>query len=149
MKIKLRFIITLTLFIFILVIPVKVYAHGAHIQYTSSGIEITAKYDNGEPMSGAQITIYTPDDLSNAWLTETLDDEGKFTFTPDTSITGNWKVKVRLAGHGDIINIPIGIDGEGGSSHSSYSVLQIVLMSFCVVWGIIGTALFFLRRKKA
>jgi len=149
MKIKLRFIITLTLLIFILAIPVKVYAHGAHIQYTSSGIEITAKYDNGEPMSGAQIVIYTPDDLSNAWLTGTLDDGGKFTFNPDTSITGNWKVKVRLAGHGDIINIPVGIDGEGSGSDSSYSVLQIVLMSICVIWGTIGTALFFVRRRKA
>lgn len=146
---KWRFIILFSLFLAMFAIPVKAYAHGAHIQYTSSSIEITAKYDNGEPMSGAQVIIYTPDDLSNAWLTGTLDDEGHFTFTPDTSIHGDWKVKVRLGGHGDIINIPVG-EAEGGSSGGgSYSVLQIVLMSVCVVWGAIGTALFFIQRRKA
>ena len=98
---KWRFIILLALLLIMLAIPAKASAHGAHIQYTSSTIEITAKYDNGEPMAGAQVTIYAPDDLSNAWQTGTLDDEGHFTFTPDTSKPGNWKVKVRLGGHGE------------------------------------------------
>ena len=149
MRNKWKYIKLLALLLIMLAVPAKASAHGAHIQYTSSTIEITAKYDNGEPMSGAQITIYAPDDLSNAWQTGTLDDDGHFAFTPDTSKPGNWKVKVRLGGHGDIITIPIAEDGVGSSGDGSYSVLQIVLMSVCVVWGATGTALFFIRRRKA
>jgi nickel transport protein len=132
-----------------LIIPVKAYAHGVDIEYTSEiSIVITAKYDTGEPMAEAQVTIYTPDDPSTPWLTGTCDDEGQFTFTPDTSIPGDWKVKVRLAGHGDISYITVSESGVEFSSDSGYTTLQIVLMSICVVWGTTGTALFFLRRRK-
>ena len=75
-KTRLSLIIILIFLLAMLAMPLKASAHGAHIQYTSSGIEITAKYDTGEPMSGAQISIYAPDDVSNAWLTGTLDITG-------------------------------------------------------------------------
>lgn len=150
MKKQLSFTLILVFLIAMLIMPVKAYAHGVDIEYTSeTAIAITAKYDTGEPMADAQVSIYTPDDPSTPWLTGTCDEEGHFTFTPDTSILGEWKVKVRLAGHGDIAYITISESGFELSSDSGFSVLQIVLMSVCVVWGTIGTALFFLRRRKA
>jgi len=110
-------------------------------------IEIVAKYDNGEPMDGAQVVVYAPDDASTPWLTGSCDDEGRFTFMPDSSKPGTWDVQVRKAGHGDIVHISVGEDTVVSGGTSSYSVLQIVLMVACVIWGGVGTALYFSRRR--
>lgn len=149
MNTKWRTVIGLTLALAIgLGLPVTVYAHGARIEYTvSTTIDIVATYDSGEPMAGAQVTVYAPDDPSTPRLTGVCDDEGRFSFTPDSSEPGTWDVQVRQAGHGDIVHIPIGGSAEGSGAAGDYTVLQIVLMAVCVVWGSIGTTLYFLRRK--
>lgn len=127
-------------------LPMKAYAHGAKITYTiDMAIEIVAAYDNGDPMGGAQVTVYAPDDLSTPWLTGVCDDEGRFSFMPDTSRPGVWDVQVRQAGHGDIVHIPVAEDTAAAGS-GGYTVLQIVLMSVCIIWGFAGTALYFSRR---
>jgi nickel transport protein len=126
----------------------KAYAHGAIIEYTvDMTIEIVATYDNGEPMAGAQVVVYAPDDPSTPWLTGVCDDEGRFTFMPDSTKPGTWDVQVRQAGHGDMVHIPVGEGAVAAASSGGYSVLQIVLMAVCVVWGIAGTALYFSRRR--
>jgi len=123
------------------------FAHGAKIEYTiSMAIEIHAAYDTGAPMAGGQVTVYAPDDPSTPWLTGVCDEEGRFVFTPDTSKPGTWDVQVRQAGHGDMVHIPIGED-MAVSGSTGYTPLQIVLMGVCVVWGFVGSALFFSRRK--
>ena len=133
-----------------LVLPTQAYAHGVNIEYTSNvEIEIIARYDTGTPMAGAQVAVYAPGEPSTPWLTGVCDNEGRFSFTPDTSQPGIWDVQVRLAGHGGIIHIPVGgeeaavTDSGGGLSH-----LQIGLMAACVVWGSVGTALYFSRRRR-
>lgn len=124
-----------------------VYAHGAKIEYTvGMTVEIFAAYDSGEPMAGAQVIVYAPDDPSTPWLTDLCDDEGRFSFVPDTDKTGTWDIQVRQAGHGDIVHIPIGVAAAGAGGEGN-TPLQIVLMAICVVWGSIGTALYFSRRK--
>jgi len=143
-KLIVGFIFALTL---CLALPLPAYAHGAKIEYTvGMTVEIFAAYDSGEPMAGAQVTVYAPEDLSTPWLTGVCDDEGRFSFTPDTAKSGTWDIQVRQAGHGDIIHIPIGAAaaGPGGGGNTP---LQIVLMAVCVIWGSIGTALYFSRRK--
>lgn len=131
-----------------LVLPIKAYAHGVKVKYTVDiAIDIVATYDDGQPMAGAQVMVYAPDDPSTPWLTGTCDDEGRFTFSPDTSKPGTWAVQVRLAGHGDIVHIPVGQDAVASGGSGGYTILQIVLMSVCVIWGIAGTALYFLRRR--
>jgi len=144
-------LITCLIFVLIfgLVLPIKAYAHGAKIEYTvDMAIEIVATYDNGEPMAGAQVTVYAPDDPSTPWLTGICDDEGCFSFIPDTSKPGTWDIQVRQAGHGDIVHIPIGEGSAATGSTGGYTVLQIVLMAICVVWGSVGTTLYFLRRRE-
>ena len=138
------FITTLAL---LLALPLPAYAHGAKIEYTIGvTVEITAAYDSGEPMAGAQVTVYAPDDPATSWLAGVCDDEGRFSFTPDTTKPGTWDIQVRQAGHGDIVHIPIGTEatGDGGGGNTP---LQIILMAACVIWGSIGTALYFLRRR--
>ena len=142
--------LSVLLFVMLLALSLTgvVYAHGARIEYTlSTAVELVATYDTGEPMAGGQVTIYAPDDPATPWLTGVCDDQGRFAFTPDPDKPGTWDVQVRQAGHGDIVHIPIGegevpVAGTGGNT-----VLQIVLMSACVIWGFIGTALFFMRRR--
>jgi len=129
--------------------PMKAHAHGAKIAYTvNMTVEVVATYDNGEPMSDAQFTVYAPDDPANPWLTGVCDDQGHFSFTPDNSVSGTWDVQVRKAGHGDIVHIPIGVSIAKSETAGTFTVMQIVIMSVCVIWGFIGTGLFFMRRKS-
>lgn len=125
-----------------------VHAHGARIEYTlSTAVELVATYDTGEPMAGGQVTVYAPDDPATPWLTGVCDDAGRFVFTPDPDKPGTWDVQVRQAGHGDIVHIAIGA-GVAGSGGGGLSAAQIVLMAACVVWGFMGTALFFVSRSR-
>ena len=125
------------------------YAHGARVEYTvQMTVEIHAAYDTGESMASGQVTVYAPDDPSTPWLTGICDEEGRFTFTPDPARPGIWDVQVRQAGHGDMVHIPIG-ENVALSGGTGSTPLQIVLMAACVLWGFVGTALFFLRRGKS
>lgn len=100
--------LSLSFLLYLSINPSKTLAHSSNIDYqATSALEITAKFDNGQPMSNAQVVIYAPNNLSQPWLQGITDKEGKFVFAPDYSITGNWDVKVRIAGHGGVINIPI------------------------------------------
>ncbi|MBE9182681.1 carboxypeptidase regulatory-like domain-containing protein [Oculatella sp. LEGE 06141] len=145
-------------------------AHGVEINYqTTEAIAINATYDTGEPMAEAQVIVYAPDDPSTPWMTGTTDEQGRFLFAPDRAQSGNWEVAVRQAGHGEILSIPV--DGEAASETEqapapssetaaveqtagrannldALSPLQKGVMGGAVLWGFIGTALFFARGKK-
>lgn len=139
-------------------------AHGVTVQHQiamTQTIEINAAYDSGEPMANAQITVYAPDDPATPWLQGMADERGRFLFVPDRSQVGSWDVKVRKAGHGDIISIPLveekpisetvepssQLTTVTSKASSSYSTLQKWLMAASTIWGFVGTALFFSRNK--
>lgn len=144
----------------------RVNAHGVAIEYQATqAYEVKAAYDTGEPMANAQVAVFSSDDPATPWLTGTTDAEGQFVFSP--SAPGNWEVQVRQAGHGDVLVIPVE-DGastttapatnaaENDAENSSvatraidnYTPLQKGLMMGAVIWGCVGTALFFARGKK-
>lgn len=154
----------------VVICPGGAIAHGANIQYKSTNaLQINATYDSGQPMSNAQVTIYAPDDPATPWLTGTTDEKGGFIFVPDPTKIGNWEVKVRQAGHGDIISIPGAIPGVNSPSsinqnepntenqsvtqnqqsvaNKNYTPMQKSLMIISVGWGFVGTALFFSRKS--
>ncbi|MGP1387179.1 MAG: carboxypeptidase regulatory-like domain-containing protein [Thainema sp.] len=132
-------------------------AHGVVIDYTPvSAVQLTATYDNGDPMAEAQVNVYAPENPAEAWLTGQTDERGQFIFTPDAAQAGNWEVQVRQAGHGDIVNIPVNTEADGSvqvtdaiakRTSNGYSTPQIVLMGAAGIWGFVGTALFFSREK--
>lgn len=139
----------------------KATAHGAKINYeTTQAIKIDAAFDNGEPMSNAQVTVYSPQDPSTPWLQGTTDENGSFVFAPDRSQSGEWAVQVRQAGHGDLITISMGEDKSSTentedsqvmniqSTNGSFTPMQIVVMSVAVIWGFVGTALYFVKGTK-
>ena len=121
-------------------------AHGARIAYSlDTVVTIQAAYDSGEPMAEAQVVVYAPNDPATPWLTGMADENGRFSFTPDPTLPGTWDVQVRQAGHGDIVHIPVG-GGSGAAASGGFSTTQIVVMSASVMWGLVGTALYFSRR---
>ncbi len=134
----------------------RVAAHGATIVTTSEQatvVVVAATYDSGEPMANAAVTVYAPDDPTTAWATATTDATGYYTFVPDTQRPGTWEVTVRQAGHGGTIYVAVAADATVTATTTpevaGYTPLQIVVMSAAVVWGFVGTALYFLRRPTA
>ncbi|ERN40250.1 hypothetical protein KR51_00031920 [Rubidibacter lacunae KORDI 51-2] len=131
-------------------------AHGSAIDYRrAEAIELRATFDSGEPMAGAQVTVYAPYRPTEPWLKGTTDAGGRFTFLPDPKRAGSWDVKVRLAGHGTIVSIPGAEEDEvttlaqtEWSSHSGYTPLQTAVMAAAGIWGCVGTALFFSRDRQ-
>jgi nickel transport protein len=125
-------------------------AHGVALTYEiRPGVVIIARYDSGEPLAGAQVTVFTPDNPAEPWLTGTSDASGRFYFTPDPGMPGLWEVQVRLAGHGGLIRIAVEEDGAaaGAAGASGFTTLQKLIMVLALLWGSAGTAMFFSRRK--
>lgn len=133
-------------FVFTFLLTSTTWAHGASIEVIeNSSYNIYGTYADGLPMSGAQVTIFAPDDEKTAYITDFCDQEGLYSFTPDPSISGKWYVQIRQSGHGANIYI----DTESNSTESSsnsFSIVQIIVMVGSVVWGCIGTALYFKRK---
>lgn len=130
-------------------IPISLFAHGALLEYThTAGITVQARYDTGQVMAGAQITVYAPDNPTRPWLTGICDAEGRFSFVPDPDFPGTWSVQARLAGHGAMVHMTINPEKpERNLRQQGYTVGQRALMAASVLWGCIGTALYFSRRK--
>ncbi|MCT7984175.1 DUF4198 domain-containing protein [Laspinema sp. A4] len=148
--------------------PLAAIAHGVQLTHqTLEAVEVQALFDNGDPISNAQITVYAPTDPETPWLQGTADKNGRFLFAPDASLPGNWAVRVRQAGHGAIITVAIApepppeaavatpdatsdpevVPSSGTLSSQSPSVnpLPTGLAIASGVWGFVGTALFFSR----
>lgn len=151
-----QFFLYLTLSLFS---AAPVLAHGVAIEHRrTSAIEIRAAYDSGEPMANAQVTVYAPSNPTTPWLEGTTTEEGTFIFVPDRAIAGNWDVKVRQSGHGDLVSIPVekmeadpAADQAQASNRwqgENYTPLQKVMMAALGIWGFIGTALFFARNQS-
>lgn len=141
---------------------------------TAVRVALAAAFDSGEAMSEAQVTIYTPDNAKTPWRTGLCDDEGRFSFIPDMAKTGTWEIQVRKAGHGEWLKLPVEAgmvevedapadDGAGESAGQTIKIAdsvaktsddgglssgQIVLMSASVIWGAVGTALYFAGRRR-
>lgn len=137
-----------------LMAPTVLHAHGALLTWTeTTGISIQASYHNGHSMAGAQIAVFAPDNPMTPWLTGTADDQGHFSFVPPPEQTGTVTVQAQLAGHGTKIHIPLTPAADVANSDqpapepTDYSTTQRLLMAASVVWGCIGTAFYFKRRK--
>ncbi|MGD1716439.1 carboxypeptidase regulatory-like domain-containing protein [Dapis sp. BLCC M172] len=140
----------------------KTIAHGVKIKHQiTPSIKINAVYDTGLPLANAPVTVYAPNAPNKPWLKGTTDQEGNFIFSPDSSQSGYWEIKVRQAGHGELVSIPFEVDKSHNydnkkisnsnyylaSTYNDYNPLQKGLMIGCVMWGFVGTGLFFWRSR--
>ncbi|QUS62045.1 carboxypeptidase-like regulatory domain-containing protein [Synechocystis sp. PCC 7338] len=151
-----------------------IFAHGVKVEHRSvEAIAVAAQYDSGEPMAEAQVLVYAPDNASQPWLTGVTDKQGKFTFTPAGDRPGNWEVAVRQGGHGAMVTIPLQAGGANGGtmdagsdqSDSDKMAPEITIASVpnagalspiqrgitigAVIWGFVGTALFFTGKSQS
>lgn len=132
-------------------------SHGAVIEYRKiPAVEAIARFDSGEPMEEAQVTVYSPEDPQTPWSTGTTDQRGHFTFVPDRA--GSWEIKVRQAGHGALVSVDVqpsavgtalalgtasaGVGGRGNSLNRWVTIAA-------VTWGFVGTALYVLSRRSS
>lgn len=135
--------------------PALAAAHGALVEATPvDAVAVVAVYDTGEPMAGAQIAVFAPDDPMTPWLRGVADDAGGFVFVPGPQ-AGRWTVQARHAGHGAVAHVLRGVT-ESGPSAAAMPVaaasrlgtpVQRGVMAACVIWGLVGTALYFRRRS--
>lgn len=179
------------------------FAHGVRITHTidevTGEITVVAEFDTGTPLAEGQISIFAPSDPITPWQTNTVDEQGRYTFLPDYSDEGFWEIQVRQAGHGGLISVELdssmapsdaaattnsiavgeldggavytitgdaqlrvqgdvvitatgnvtGSNPQSGSVASGFTPAQIVIMSASVIWGFIGTALYFVQRRKS
>ncbi|WP_027389691.1 hypothetical protein [Chrysiogenes arsenatis] len=123
-------------------------AHGVVTRVvTSTGVTVSARYDDATPIAHAQVNVYAPDNPRTPWLRGTTNDSGEFRFVPDHTIVGQWGVQIRQAGHGAMVHVEIGSQQNITVTSNELSSLQKGVMVLCVVWGSIGTALYFKRRS--
>lgn len=135
-----------------LLVPPLIYAHGSVVTFTlTQGVWVHARYDTGQPMSKAQIAVFAPDNPTRPWMTGTADQEGRFAFVPDPTVPGVWAVQARQAGHGAMVHIPIhdapDLQPVTHSGSEEVGRFRQWVMAAAVVWGFIGTALFFSRKR--
>lgn len=113
-------------------------------------VAVMAVYDTGEPMAGAQVAVFAPDDPMTPWLRGVADETGRFVFVPGPQ-AGRWTVQARHAGHGAMVHVERGAT-EGvavlpsAASSRLGTPLQRGVMAGSVIWGLVGTALYFRRR---
>lgn len=101
-------------------VPTEAVAHQVQTNYvidaqTRSTMEVQSVFSNGEPLKGANVTIYSPEQPNRPWAKGMTDAQGRFTFTPDQSISGDWEIDIQQEGHGDILVVPVdaaGIDAD-------------------------------------
>jgi len=158
---KWQFIIPL-IFLSALSLQEKTIAHGVKIEHQiTPAIKINAVYDTGLPLVNTPVTVYAPNTPSKPWLKGTTNEEGNFIFSFDSSQPGYWQIKVGQAGHGELVSIPLQVDKSHNfnnkkinnsnyylaSTSNDYNPLQKGFMIGCIVWGFVGTGLFFWRFK--
>jgi nickel transport protein len=145
-------------------------AHGANINIQDvRAYEIQAVYDSGEPMVKAQVSVFGSNNPQVPVETGITDDEGRWVWVADRP--GTWTFQVRQAGHGGLADLEVLPQGEavnlvspdGATTNNASSQalaahqtrgtaaspLPRWIAIGSVIWGAIGTALFFSRRSSS
>lgn len=145
-------------------------AHGANITIKDvRAYEIEAVYDSGDPMAKAQVSVFGSENPQVPVDTGITDEQGRWVWIAKQP--GNWTFQVRQAGHGGLADLEVFAQGEGvdlvspdgataddsASSQalaahqtrgSAASPMPRWIAIGSIVWGAIGTALFFSRRSS-
>ena len=133
-----------------LVIAFPVYGHGANLYWEMQGdsVFVTATFDDGTPMDAAQVTVFSGAAPTVPYTSGIADENGRFAFVPNPDLSLTWDVQARKAGHGDMIHFSLTEESEVTDAQKGFTTLQVTIMSVSVVWGFIGTALFFYTKRK-
>ena len=119
------------------------YSHGVAIDYSiKKTVTVRAFYDDGSPVAGGNVVVYSPEDKKVPRLKGIADEQGMYSFTPEDS-GGTWDIQVRKDGHGEFVHIELGAASKGTTK---LSMLQKGIMAALVLWGLAGTLFFFMKK---
>ena len=137
-----------------LLAPGTALSHAAFVHADEiRAVRVQGSYDTGEAMAGAQVAVFAPGSPTEPWLVGRADADGVFLFVPDEQL-GRWSVRLRRAGHGAMAHLELEPDAAAPlvlsttAGAAAPSPVQKTVMAACVVWGCVGTALYF-RRSRA
>lgn len=138
-----------TAIILLMALTPKLMAHGSDYEILKKGVMgVRMYFHSGVPLGDARVLIFAPGETKKYQETRS-DRRGIVTFSPDR--TGTWILQVReKSGHGMRINLPVkeGMIPEKTENTGSLSSLQKTVMALSIIWGLVGTALFFSRKGK-
>ena len=113
-------------------------------------LDFTATYSSGEPMEAATVLIYAPGEPETPWLESQTDAAGNFTFLPDESLQGEWRIEFAKDGHQDILLVPVdakGIDylnitqSETADVHYAAMTTSAIVALSVVGCGVVGVTM--------
>lgn len=78
---------------------------------SQSVLNMQSTFSNGTPLKGAKVNVYSPNNPVTPWAQGVTDHQGRFSFSPNQSLTGDWEVTIDQQGHGDILTIPVDESG--------------------------------------
>jgi len=100
--------------------PTKALAHQVQTNYilnsqasdeSTDRLELRTTFSNGQPLKGAKVHVYAPDQPYRVHAVGKTDSQGRFTFVPDEPISGDWEVNIEREGHQDILTVPVTEEG--------------------------------------
>ncbi len=142
---KMKFLL---IFIVFISLPFSLMSHGVDLLVVSGGVGVEALYDSGEPISDADVEIYSPGDSENIFQAGSTDRNGRFLFFPDSD--GEWKIIVNDGmGHGGSQTLVVKDSGKSLKKNGDPPGRIIKLLSgLSVIFGITGILFFIFARKE-
>jgi len=131
-----------------IVFSTAIFSHGVDIVTINGGTGIEAKYDTGDPISHAEITVYSPGNYKEPFQSGVTDRNGRFLFSPDSE--GEWKVVINdWTGHGGTTKIKVGpnLKIPAGKTEKPLGRGMKILSGISVILGITGI-LFYLMAVR-
>jgi nickel transport protein len=155
MKMKAIFALFLAVMLWVS-LPGTAFAHVMQTDYSllsqSKEFQVQATMSTGESGKNAVVKVYSPKDANTPWMEGKTDQDGKFAFKPDLSVSGDWTIRIGEGDHGDILTVPVsqsGIDLDkvsnlGHPKHVASN--QWAVLGFASIAGVLGSR-FFSSRK--
>lgn len=146
-KFSLIFIVVSLFFVFFFR-PSDLWAHGV-VYEVKEGKTVIIKivYDDGEPMSYAEVKIFSPGNKDIEYQNGRTDKNGCFAFLPDQ--IGKWKVIVNDGmGHGVVTEAEVKEAMKIGVTHKGWPRWQKLITGIGIIWGLAGLILYFRVRRR-
>ncbi len=134
-------------FLFWLLGTGTVFPHETHHSVRmGKAVIIAAEHEHDDPMSFAAYKIYAPGGGTTEFQNGRTDSNGRLAFVPN--VPGEWRVKIGDGmGHGADVAVKVTPEMTIQETvQGGLHVWQKILMAASVVWGALGTALYFRKR---
>ncbi|HAX61026.1 MAG TPA: hypothetical protein DCX95_00475 [Elusimicrobia bacterium] len=122
----------------------NLWCHGVEYEIVEGkSILIKVGYDDGEPMSYAEVKIFSPKNSKVEYQNGYTDKNGCFAFLPDS--IGKWKIFVNDAmGHGVVTKIEVKEEMRIESKSKKWPRLQKLITGVSIIFGLTGL-LFYIK----